>query len=290
MNAWNRYWFTPAAAFGLGVTRALVCGALAFHYARTDFGAWGSVSPVFFSPPTFPLPVAPEPWLRALHMLWIAALGLCAVGLFTRASTAAAFLAGAYLIAVDGSFGRVHHNDVAVVVALGILAASRAGDAVSIDAARRGGAAPPSGDYRWPLRAIALLLATTFFAAGVAKLRRSGLAWITTENLEVQIVARRCFPGSTGRLGLALAASPWLCKAVAAATVAIELLCPLALVSARLRAVLVPASLLMLVGIALFFGPRFTTFAILSLAWVPWERVAARLTRQPGGGSPPPAP
>ncbi|MFI5403245.1 MAG: HTTM domain-containing protein [Planctomycetota bacterium] len=288
IEAWNRFWFAPAGPKGLGITRALVCAALAVNYARNDFATWGTVSVVFRQPPTFPVPVAPEGWILAFHRLWLAALALSAVGLFTRVSTVLAFLLGAYLIALDGSFGRVHHNDVAVVIALGVFAASRAGDAVSVDALRRKSPVPPSGEYRWPLRAIALALAAAFFAAGVSKLRHSGLAWMTSDNLEMQILARRYYPGTPGRVGLWLVGFPLLCRAVALGTVVIELLYPLALVSARARIVLVPASLLMLVGIALFLGPRFTTFAFLSLAWVPWDRLGARLT--PGRGSPAPAP
>jgi hypothetical protein len=281
---WDRLWFAPATAESLGVARALILGGLLAIYARNDFAAYGSVSAVFHDPAW--LPVAPETWLRAMNALWLSALALGCVGLFTRAALTAAFLLGGYLLALDASFGRVHHNDLAVFLALGILAASRAGDALSLDALRRR-AAPPRGDaeYGWPLRAIQLTLALAFLAAGIAKLRHGGLEWITSENLRLRLLDRgRLLVPSRG-FGDHLARFPLLCHAVAAATVAIELLYPLSLVSARARAVLVPASLLMLLGFALFFGPRFTTLAVLSVAWAPWDPLLARLRRRTTAGA-----
>jgi hypothetical protein len=274
-SRWDRFWFAPASPLGLGITRALLLGGFLWAYRRNDFAAYASVSPLFYGVTWFRPPIAPEAWILAMHRVFLLALALGCVGLFTRAATALAFVLGAYLLGIDANFGRVHHNDLPVVIALGVLAASRAGDGFSLDALRRRARAPQSGEYRWPLRAIQLALATAFFAAGVAKLRHSGLDWITTDNLRLQLIERHYALVPSRGWGLRLVPFPLLCNAVAAATVAIELAYPLSLGSARARAVLVPASLLMLVGFALLFGPRFTTFAILSLVWVPWDRLLA---------------
>jgi hypothetical protein len=227
-----------------------------------------------------------------VNLLWLSALALGCVGLFTRAAATAAFVLGGYLLALDASFGRVHHNDMAALLATGILAASRAGDALSVDALRRRRAPPPpDAEYGWPLRAIQLALALAFLAAGIAKLRHAGLDWITSDDLRLRLHGRGQGLLPSGSLGGHLARFPLLCHAVAAATVAIELLYPLALWSRRASAWLVPASLLMLAGIAAFFGPRFTTFAVLTAAWVPWDRALARLrSARAGGEAPAPAP
>jgi len=270
---WDRFWFAASSPPGLGITRALLLGGFLWAYRRNDFAAYASVSPLFYGVTWFRPPIAPEAWLLAAHRVFLVALALGCVGLFTRAATALAFVLGAYLLGIDANMGRVHHNDLPVVIALGVLAASRAGDAFSLDALRRRAAVPPGGEYRWPLRAIQLTLATAFLAAGVAKLRHSGLEWVTTDNLRLQLIERSYGVIPAPGWGLLLARFPLLCKAVAAATVSIELLYPLSLASVRARMVLVPASLLMLLGFAILFGPRFTTFAILSLAWVPWDRL-----------------
>ena len=273
--AWDRFWFAPAAPKGLGITRALLLGGFVALYARSEFACYGSVSPVLYGVTWFRPPIAPEAWLLAAHRIWLLALALGCVGLFTRAALAASFVLGAYLLGIDANFGRVHHNDLPVVLALGVLAASRAGDAFSLDAARRRAPVPQSGEYRWPLRAIQVTLAAAFFAAGVAKLRHAGLDWITTDNLRLRLIERSYALVPSRGWGLLPARFPLLCHALAAATVATELLYPLSLASVRARAVLVPASLLMLLGFAVFFGPRFTTLAILSLVWAPWERLLA---------------
>ncbi len=273
-SAWDRLWFAPVAATRLGVARALVLGGFLLIYAQSDFAGYASVAPAFREPIWLDVPVAPAAWLGATHRVWLLALGLGALGLFTRAATLVSFVAGTYLLGVEAAFSR-SHTAPAVVIALGVLAASRAGDAFSLDALRRPGPLPaPNGEYLWPLRAIQLTLATAFFAAGVAKLRHGGLAWITSDNLRIQLVERSYLVSPPGRhFGLALAQMPFLCKVVAGTTVAIELLYPLALVSHAARAPLVGASLLALAGFAVFFGPRFWTFAVLTLVWVPWERL-----------------
>ena len=56
---------------------------------------------------------------------------------------------------------------------------------------------------------------------------------------------------------------------------AIETLFPLALFSRRARVVLVPAGLVMLVGIRLLMGPTFEQFMMCYVFWVPWASVAA---------------
>lgn len=281
---WERFWFLPASARSLGAARAAIALGLLAVYLPNDIAAYGSVSPVFHEPRW--LPVAPESWLRAMNALWLAALALGGVGLFTRAAFAAAFLLGGYLLALDSSFGRIRHNDMAALLALGILAASRAGDALSLDALRRGGAPPPpDAEYGWPLRAIRLVLALAFLAAGIAKLRHGGLDWIASDNLQRRLLDRGRLLAPSKGLGEELARFPLLCNAVAAATVAIELLYPLALWSRRARVVLVPASLLMLLGFAAFFGPRFTTFGVLTAAWVPFDRVLR--SRAAAAGEPP---
>jgi hypothetical protein len=275
---WERLWFEPARPLGLGVTRAVIFVGALWLYRRSDYAAYASVSPLFSGASWFRPPIAPPEWMHAFRVVWIASLAFACVGLFTRVATAVAFVLGAYLLGIEGNFGRVHHNDLPMVIAFGVFAASRAGDAFSLDRLRRRRDAEPDAEYRWPLRAVQLTLVMVFFAAGVAKLRISGLEWVTSDNLRLRLIERSYGTFPAPEHGLLLANSPLACHALAAATMLIELLYPLALVSRRARAVLVPASLLMLAGFAIFFGPRFTTFALLSAAWVPWDRIVVRRT------------
>src|SRR5207302_10188593 len=70
-----------------------------------------------------------------------------------------------------------------------------------------------------------------------------------------------------------LAHSVWLCRLLAGATLAIEVSFPLALFSRRARWALVPAGLLMQVGIRVLMGPSFEQFMSCYLFWVPWDRL-----------------
>jgi len=282
--AWERFWFEPEPAAGLGVVRALVYAGLLAIYSRTDLSSFGTLPAEFYAPVAplrlLSLPVLAESHLRALHWLWLLSLALGSLGLFSRASAVAAFVVGAYLLGVEDSFGRKDHRDMVVVLTLGILAASHAGDAFSIDAwlRRRAGIGPPapSPEYRWPAQAVRLTLAAAFFTAGVAKLRHSGLAWVASDNLRDLLIEVSYIGFHTGHQpNLLFARSAFLCKMLAGATLAIEVLYPLALVSARARVVLVPASLALLVGFALILGPRFTTWAVLSVVWLPLDRLGS---------------
>ena len=80
----------------------------------------------------------------------------------------------------------------AMVLTMLILALSRCGDAWSLDAVirRRRGVAEPaaSGEYRWPVRMVWLLLSIVFCAAGASKLVRSGFEWITSDHFALTLI------------------------------------------------------------------------------------------------------
>ena len=178
-RAWIRFWFEPTWPADLGLSRALFFGGLLLIYAGTDFSAWGHVSPAFW----MPLPLFEALHLRPLgrdglaivQVVWRLALLTSAVGLQTRVSMWVAFALGFYLLGLPHNFGHTFHFDATLVVAMGVLACSRAGDAWSVDAMRDRRTTAPSGEYTWPLRAIWVAMALVFLAAGLAKLRFGGL-------------------------------------------------------------------------------------------------------------------
>jgi hypothetical protein len=279
--AWQRFWFAPSSAVNLGASRALFFGGLFLWYLRTDFGAWGDVSAVFWLPvwlfDRFHLPALPTALLYVLAALWKSALALSCVGLFTRASTTVAFVLGAYLIGLPQNFGKIHHHDAVVVLILGILAVSYCGDAVSLDARRRAGNLPTaSAEYTWPVRAICIAVACVFLGAGVAKLRHAGLFWVTSDTLLHTMLMNHYHQASTDPLvtwGLALAQYPLLCRVLAAATMLVEVAYPLALFSSVARWLLVPAGVGLLIGFRLLLGPSFEPLAICHVFWLPWDRL-----------------
>ena len=153
---------------------------------------WGAYSSVFWMPiwlfDTLGLPAFSPGVLAALQAMWKTALFLSAIGLFTRPAMAVAFVLGVYLMGLPHNFGQTQHFDTLVVFASGALALSRAADAWSLDALmaslrqRRPVQPPPAdGEYTWPIRFVWVAMALIFCAAGISKLRHSGLDWIMSD-------------------------------------------------------------------------------------------------------------
>lgn len=292
---WTRFWFEPVEPFNLGICRILFFGAFFLLYLPQDFSAWGDVSHSFWMPiwlfEAFHLPVFSSGLLSILQSIWKASLALSCLGFLTRASTVSSFLLGIYLLGLPHNFGKVHHFDALVVIVLGIMALSRCGDAYSMDRlirrARQGRnlsvhRPPVSGEYTWPVRAVWLMLALIFFAAGVSKLRHSGLEWIFSDNMSIMLIQHHYHLPNADPLvswGLALAQYKWLTWLLAAQTVVLEVSYPLALFSRRVRWVIVPGVFLMQVGIRVLLGPTFSQFLICNLFWVPWDRVRRIVVR-----------
>jgi hypothetical protein len=218
------------------------------------------------------------------------------VGLRTRITTALSFVLGGYLLCLPHNFGKVHHFDAPLVLVMGILAASRTGDALSVDRWRARGtttsAPDPSSEYTWPVRAAWMVLALVLFGAGVSKVRHGGIAWLYPDNLAIRFLSHQYHIANADPLtswGLHLARVPWLCSLLAGLTIVIECGFPLALVSPWARCLLVPSSLLMIMGIRLLLGPSFESYLALYPFFVPWNRILARGPR-PGAGVRPASP
>jgi hypothetical protein len=182
------------------------------------------------------------------------------------------------------NFGQTQHFDTLVVFASLALALSRASDAVSVDAfvstvrTRRPRQLADDGEYTWPIRFVWVAMGLIFCAAGISKLRHSGLEWIFSDNLAL-LLLRQQYHISDGepltRWGVVVARHAWLAQGLAAVSVSIETLFPLAVISRRARYVLVPAGLGMLIGIRMLMGPTFEQFMMCYVFWVPWAQVFA---------------
>jgi len=284
ISAWSRFWFKPSSPVDLGVSRALFFAGVFAMYAGEDFRPWGAVSDAFWLPlPLFTAlhlkPLSPDA-LGVLQTVWRFALISSAVGLFTRISMLTAAALGAYLLGLPHNFGQTYHFDALLVIALFVLACSRAGDACSIDASLNNRRRPQaSGEYTWPIRAVWVAMSLVFFAAGLAKLRYGGVAWITSANMSI-LLTRALYHVSDAdpltRAGLWIAGHHWMASALAASAVITEVAFPAALVSRRARLVLVPAAIAMLIAIRTMMGPTFGGFLVANVFWVPWQAVATR--------------
>jgi hypothetical protein len=290
IDRWIRFWFTPTTPTNLGVSRMLFFGGMLAMYVHEDFSAWGNISDAFW----LPIPLFAALHVKAfdvdtlvtLQAMWRVALALSAIGLLSRVAMTVSFVVGVYLLGLPHNFGQTYHFDALLVLVMGVLAASRAGDACSVDAWLEGvPEVQPSGEYTWPLRAIWVAMALVFFAAGFAKVRYGGVAWITSNNMSI-LLTRALYHVSDAdpmtRAGLWIAQRHWFSSGLAAGAVAIELGFPLALISRRARALLVPAAFGMLIGIRILMGPTFGGFLVAGVFWIPWDALKRRFHAQTG--------
>jgi hypothetical protein len=137
----------------------------------------------------------------------------------------------------------------------------------------------PSGRYGWPIRTVWLIVSLIFASAGVAKLRAAGLAWVHPENLTTILVQHQYHYGGMAPTtwGLTIGQYPGVVVLLATGTLLIELGMIAAMFSPRVRAVLVPAAVMMLGGFSRLLGVTFTPLAVTCLFFVPWDRAGTRL-------------
>jgi len=152
LHGWRRFWFEPEAPGPLGFCRILFFGYLLLRLAPgAATVGWAGVDTALWWPThlfaVLHLGSASPGVLRSLDALWVLALILSCVGLFTGVSTVVALLVGTYVLGLPQCFGKVDHWSGLLIVAMLVLALARSGDAWSIDAwiAHAGGAGRAPG-------------------------------------------------------------------------------------------------------------------------------------------------
>jgi predicted DCC family thiol-disulfide oxidoreductase YuxK len=281
-DAWLRYWFAPDTPEHLGTARAVFYAGVLLLYAAEDLSAWGDVDRVFWMPiwafERLGIAAAAPALLEAMEWIFKGALLCGALGVAPRAASGVACVLGFYLFGLPHNFGQTYHFDAVLVFVFAIMTIAYCGDAVSIHALRSPHRPRPSGEYRWPVRLVWVTMAVVFCAAGLAKLRRSGLEWAFSENMSIVLTKSHYGVSDADPLvdwGLAIAQSPLLAQGMAFMSLLVETVFPLALVSRRAALLLVPAAFMMLVGIRVLMGPTFGGFLLVFAFWVPWTRLAA---------------
>lgn len=278
------------AARTLGLFRVAFYAAVFLIYFGLDDRPWTQVSPAFWMPVSvfrfLDGPPRDALWMGILQAVWKVSLLASAAGVLTRFSTFVSAALAVYLLGLPQNFGKIDHMDGIVVILLGILFVSRCGDAVSLDdflSRKAHGAKPREAgnlEYRWPIVLGQILFTLVFFAAGIAKLRVSGLAWMAAGNMRHLLIEHRYTHTPPTDLGLIAARFAIICSGAAILTIVLELSMPLAVLSRRLRWPLLIALLLLQTGIALALGVYFTPYLAGYLLFVPWERWPPRfLTR-----------
>ncbi|WP_437625297.1 HTTM domain-containing protein [Sorangium sp. So ce1151] len=277
----DRAFFAEAPAERLAIVRLLVGGfALVYLCVRAVH-----LQRVGHLPPESFRPVGVISVLSAPLPLW-AVRGLLGAAIAAGAAFVAGYrfrvagpLFGALLLWVlsyRNSWGMVFHTENLLVLHVIALSLGAAADAYSLDArrARHAGAlSPPAPDgrYGWPLRLLCALTVTSYFIAGITKLRNSGLDWAMSDILRNYVAydnVRKIALGDThSPLGGALVRYRFLFPPLALASLAMELGAPLALFSRRVAVVFCSAAWLFHLGVLLTMAILFP-YPLLGIAFV----------------------
>lgn len=144
-----------------------------------------------------------------------------------------------WLLTYRNSWSMLYHNDNALVLHVLVLGVAPSADALSLDARRRGGRVPAAdGRYGWPLKAMNGVTALTYFLAAVAKVKGPlGWGWASGEALRRQIavdgVRKELLGDGAAPLAYRLYGQVGLFRMLAAGSLAVEGLAPLALADRR---------------------------------------------------------
>ncbi len=287
-HAWRSFWFRPEPAVNLCLSRAVFFGLLFAFYLPVDHSVWGDIPVDFWQPVSFfswsPAFRLGSAWLWPLEVVFKLSLLFSALGLCTRLSVTTALVSGMLVLGMPNNFGKVHHNAGPVVLCMALLAISRCGDRYSLDALLTKAKDVPrvSAEYGWARRAVCALIVLVYFSAGLSKLRVSGWAWASADNMSNMILSHVHYnvsgPSAWKTAGLLLAQSEFLSRAAAVGSLLLELSCPLALFFRRAAWVLIPALFCMQTGIRVIMGPDFTAVMFMFVFWIPWARFLRQRT------------
>lgn len=231
------------------------------------------------------------PWqpatVRVVHAVAILACAAALLGLASRAASLIACAALVYLLGLPEFFGKIDHVHHHFIWITALLAASRCGDALSVDAVRAAlrradhdratEPPPPSIAYTLPLRIVWLLIGVAYFFPGLAKLR-VGPQWVFSDNLKY--LMHRFWTAKDFVPVLRIDRYPLVYRSAAAATVIFEVGFLPALFVPRLRRLFVAGGVLFHLLTHVYLGIGFYGLLACYVAFVDWAAVLAAMARR----------
>jgi hypothetical protein len=273
VELWDRTWFRPASPLGLIATRTLVTAhALWIVLSRPDLPdlvAWPREFWLLVPPLTrirFGILGSPPGSEQALWVLLHVALGATLLGVRPRVSCLLSAVLLYHFAPFEEIIVGMPHTFFGgltlAVLALFVLAFA--------EVPHRGQAASP--EFRWPVALIQLLFCLNYFVAALAKLYNArGLGWFTGDTIRDFALGHWAMTAPPWALWVA--ERPLVCWGMALGTALLELLFPLAVVSPRAAAVLVPCAVVFHFAIVKTLRIFFPSWPLL-LLFVDWDRLA----------------
>ncbi len=203
------------------------------RYRPAQFEPVGLVS---WAAPLLDGPLGPTAIVAGLVLALLSGLAFTAGWRF-RISGPVYAVALLWVTSYRNSWGMVFHTENLLVLHTLVLALGPSADAWSLDA--RGRALPEAAArFGWAVVLMCWVTALTYFVAGYAKLAHSGLSWVTSDTLRNFIAYDNIRKAELGAgysgLGTWMVAHAWVFPPLAAVSLTVELLAPLALLNRRL--------------------------------------------------------
>lgn len=277
-----RHWFAPVPRRRYDLVRMLTFGyAIAWLLIRFRYiDDVARLPSVRFAPVGVlaPLDVPPARWL--VLVVWVATVAACVLAATGRWIRAAAPVgaAGVWFVAtLTSSFGQVFHTEHLLVIHLGVLGVAALVERPSSE---------PSG---WPLNLMMAVVVVTYVDAGIAKLRWSGVEWLTGDVLRNWVAVDNLRKWQVDDLyspiGGWLAGVAWVWFPIAVVTLVVELGAPAALLATRVRYVWITMAWGFHVGIFVLMAISFP-YQLLGVAYAAflpleaWEQMLRARPRE----------
>jgi hypothetical protein len=250
-------------------------------FRRPVFAAWAAQPANVISPAQSALLqiFVNAPWMVDGLGWWLAIWGgLFIAGAFARAAFAC-LTAGVFAWALLYTTTTTYHTVSSLLLALVVLQWSRWSDAWSVDAWRRRVSVRPTGAlatpkaYGYTVWVPGVVLGVVFAAAAVAKIRDSGLAWITNGTVKYHFLSDSI--QAMVDWGLWIGRHHWLSVGLSFGAIAIEALVIVAVLMGtyRYRLLAGAAALCLLMGFTLLQGLFWPGWWILLLSFLPWHLI-----------------
>lgn len=279
----DRWLFAPETAGRVRMMRLMLAALIGLRLATGPHRGLAGQPAALFRPVWFLGWMEQMPSAGVLVTIQVVgALGAIAaiIGWRERGTFLVAWSSLLVLAALRASRGKVHHNDLVLLLVAGILAAAPVG--VRLFDQRR------SPAWGWPVRTSLLVVAGAYFLTGFQKVVASGPAWVLSDNMRnVMYGAPLGGHAPTDRVSLFIADRPAVAHLVALATIVIELGAVAALLRPRLRPAYVAAVAVLHAGVYLTHGLDYSMWVgTAAVVLIDWDSV---LRREIAPGPSPPA-
>ncbi|WP_049561187.1 DCC1-like thiol-disulfide oxidoreductase family protein [Limnoraphis robusta] len=306
LEIWNNYWFRPAPLFNLAICRIIFVTFQLIYILKPDYfnnilnrASWPDA--VYTPLPFVQLLTLPFGWsepppdifLFAIYWITVGTGLFALLGFKTNLSLIPFSLGCLWMQKYLYSFGKYHHPEALMMMALFVLALSPSGRVLSIDDIGKriqfnlkkrkfetfNIVEENSSFARWPLLFVQWMFALVYLSAGLAKLTNDGLDWFNGYTLQYYLLTDGLRWGSD--LGVWLAHNHTMAVLSSLMAVGFEATFFLVLIFPQLVWIYIPLGASLHIGIYLAQRAPFFQFIALYAVFIPWASIVQKFTTRP---------